>query len=313
MTTVVRRICLALLALYGAYAGLWGYFAPSSWYRGFPGLGVSWLPAFGPYNEHFVKDINAMFLGLAVLSVVAFCWIGSRSLTNLAGATWLTFNALHTIYHLRHLDMFAPSQRIVGVLALAVVLLLTAPLLVPSRQNPVPGHRRGQRIVLAFLFLTGAGTGFWAYFAPQGWYDTFPGFGVSWLPQLGPFNEHFAVDVGAMFLAYAMLSGLALLRVHDVVLVRAAGLTWLVFNVLHLVYHLTMLGMYRPVDQVLNVVVLVIEAVLPIFLLVSRNQSRGTHVNRTQSGTGTATRPARVGTGGVPGHDAAGNGQQEGS
>jgi hypothetical protein len=106
---------------------------------------------------------------------------------------------------------------------------------------------------------------------------------------------------------------LAFVRVHDVALVRAAGLTWLVFNVLHLVYHLTMLGMYRPADQALNVVFLVIEAVLPIFLLVSRNKPGGTHVDRTQSGTGTAAGPASIGAGGVSGHDAAGNGQQEGS
>jgi hypothetical protein len=73
MTTLVRRVCLALLALYGVYSGLWGYLAPNSWYRGFPGLGMRWVSPFGPYKEHFVKDINAMFLGMAVLAIAAFC------------------------------------------------------------------------------------------------------------------------------------------------------------------------------------------------------------------------------------------------
>jgi hypothetical protein len=130
------------------------------------------------------------------------------------------------------------------------------------------------RIALALLFLVGAVTGLWAYFAPHAWYVTFPGFGHSWLPQLGPYNEHLAADVGAMFLAFAVLSLIAFLRVRDVHVVRAAGLTWLVFNALHLVYHLRMLGMYRPVDQVLNVVTLVILLVLPLIVLFPAKRRR---------------------------------------
>lgn len=53
-----------------------------------------------------------------------------------------------------------------------------------------------RRILLAFLLLTGLVTGAWAYVAPMSWYTTFPGFGLSWLPQLGPFNEHLVKDVG---------------------------------------------------------------------------------------------------------------------
>lgn len=128
------------------------------------------------------------------------------------------------------------------------------------------------RIALALLFVVGAVTGLWAYFAPHAWYTTFPGFGHSWLPQLGPYNEHFAVDVGAMFLALAVLSLVAFLRVRDAGIVRATGLTWLVFSALHLAYHLRMLGMYDRVDQLLNVVVLVILLVLPVLVLLPANR-----------------------------------------
>ncbi len=62
------------------------------------------------------------------------------------------------------------------------------------------------RSVLAVLGGSGAVTGGWAYAAPRRWYDTFPGLGMSWLPQLGPFNEHFVKDVGAMFLAMAAVT-----------------------------------------------------------------------------------------------------------
>src|SRR5258707_688116 len=71
----------------------------------------------------------------------------------------------------------------------------------PSHTGLLRGHRGMntslQRGLLGFLAVTGAVTGLWAYVAPRNWYDTFPGMGLSWLPQLGPYNEHFAKDVGA--------------------------------------------------------------------------------------------------------------------
>jgi hypothetical protein len=56
----------------------------------------------------------------------------------------------------------------------------------------------------------GAHTGGWAYFASRHRYRHFPGFGLSRLPQLGPYNEHPAKDAGAMFPALASLSLFAL-------------------------------------------------------------------------------------------------------
>ena len=41
--------------------------------------------------------------------------------------------------------------------------------------------------------------------APRHWFATFPGLGLSWLPQLGPYNGHFARDVGAFFLGLTVL------------------------------------------------------------------------------------------------------------
>ncbi|MGP4017570.1 hypothetical protein [Saccharopolyspora sp. 5N708] len=99
MTHVVRRICLILLILYGIYTRLWGYFAPTSWYARFPGFGLNWLPPFGPYNEHFVKDVNAMYLALVTLTLATLLWMARQSMVHLTGAVWLTFNVLHLIYH----------------------------------------------------------------------------------------------------------------------------------------------------------------------------------------------------------------------
>lgn len=45
---------------------------------------------------------------------------------------------------------------------------------------------------------------------------------------------------------------------------QVAGVGWVVFNVLHFSYHVTMLHMYEPLDQVLNVIVLGILIVVSI-------------------------------------------------
>ncbi len=72
-------------------------FAPISSYDAFPGLGLSWLPQLGPYNEHLVKDVGAMLLALAVLSVVALWHADDGRSSRMAGAVWLAFTVLHSV------------------------------------------------------------------------------------------------------------------------------------------------------------------------------------------------------------------------
>ncbi|MDG4664882.1 hypothetical protein [Mycobacterium sp. 236(2023)] len=129
-----------------------------------------------------------------------------------------------------------------------------------------------QRILLGVLTLVATGTGVWAYFAARHWYDTFPGLGLSWLPQLGPYNEHFVRDVGAFFLGLTVLSVATLLHVTNTTLVRVSAGAWTMFNVLHLILHLQMLHHYSPRDQVLNVVALgtLLLVSLALFLPVRR-------------------------------------------
>ena len=110
------------------------------------------------------------------------------------------------------------------------------------------------RVLLTVLAFTAAFTGGWAYVAPRSWYESFPGFGLSWLPQLGPYNEHFCKDTGAMFLALLVLSVAAIAYVNNGTLVKITASAWLTFNVLHFVYHMSMLHMYNTRDAVLNVV-----------------------------------------------------------
>ncbi|MCR3750082.1 hypothetical protein [Lentzea californiensis] len=124
------------------------------------------------------------------------------------------------------------------------------------------------RISLAFIAVTSAYVGIFAYFAPRTWFDTFPGFGLRWLPQLGPYNEHFAKDVGAAYLAFTALSLMALAHTRKQAVVPLAGAALLVFNTLHFVYHLTMLHMYAPLDRALNVVLLGLLVVMSVILVI---------------------------------------------
>ncbi|MET7847421.1 hypothetical protein ABZT48_04085 [Streptomyces avermitilis] len=121
---------------------------------------------------------------------------------------------------------------------------------------------------LGLLAVTGLYTGTWAYFSPTGWYANFPGFGLSWLPQLGPYNEHLAKDAGAMFLALTVLTVITLRSMHNTRLVQTTGAVWLLFNVLHFSYHVQHLDMYNTRDQVLNVVFLAALVLLSALLLV---------------------------------------------
>src|SRR5262249_3285328 len=90
----------------------------------------------------------------------------------------------------------------------------------------------------------------------------------TWLPQLGPYNEHFAKDVGAMFLAMAALAAVTFVLIANQTLVRVTALTWLVFNTLHCAYHLPMLHMYDARDAAINVIVLAVLVLAPAVLFV---------------------------------------------
>ncbi|OBF46401.1 hypothetical protein A5787_11610 [Mycobacterium sp. 852002-50816_SCH5313054-b] len=131
------------------------------------------------------------------------------------------------------------------------------------------------RSVLALLGVGGAVTGGWAYAAPRHWYDTFPGLGMSWLPPLGPYNEHLAKDVGAMFLAMAAVTAVTFVLAANQTLVRATAVMWLVFNTLHCVYHLSMLQMYDTRDATVNGILLPLAVLAAAALFIPVRSAAG--------------------------------------
>jgi hypothetical protein len=131
MNSTSRRILLAAAAILGAYVGLWAAFFPESFYDAFPGLGLTWISADGPFNEHLIRDVGGLYLGLTAASVGA---IFSRTAApgRVVGLGWAVFGAIHYGYHLLHLQGSAID--VVGnVVSLGVSLALGIVLALPAR------------------------------------------------------------------------------------------------------------------------------------------------------------------------------------
>ena len=137
MSLNLRRVILAILAVTGAYTGVWAYFAPRHWHAHFPGFGFSWLPQLGPYNEHLSKDAGAMFMALAVLSLIALRSVRSDMVARITGLVWLTFNIPHLIYHLQHLHMYNTLDKVLNVVVLSLLVIASVALLLPVARQRV--------------------------------------------------------------------------------------------------------------------------------------------------------------------------------
>ncbi|MGW4328245.1 hypothetical protein ACWEKR_20355 [Nocardia sp. NPDC004573] len=98
---LLTRIVLAVLAVQGAIIGLWATLAPQSWYTSFPGFGVRWVAADGPYNHHLAADVGSFFLALTAVTVAALV-VDRTTAARLAGVGWLTFGVPHFLYHVLH-------------------------------------------------------------------------------------------------------------------------------------------------------------------------------------------------------------------
>ena len=122
------------------------------------------------------------------------------------------------------------------------------------------------RIALALLAVVGLQVGLWAAFAPQSFYDDFPGAGRVWVSADGPYNQHLIRDVGALNLALAVVAIVAFVTLSRAA-VLAAGGAWLAYGVPHLVYHLRHLDPLEGADQVAVPVSLFLSVVLGALVL----------------------------------------------
>ncbi|MFB2596918.1 hypothetical protein ACEXQE_03910 [Herbiconiux sp. P17] len=140
MNSTYRRLLLAATAALGAYVGIWAAFFPESFYDAFPGFGLTWISADGPFNEHLIRDVGGLYLGLAAASVAAI-FARTAAPGRVVGLGWAVFGAIHYGYHLLHLEG-SPADVVGNVVSLGISLALGVLLALPARPvvvTPVAG------------------------------------------------------------------------------------------------------------------------------------------------------------------------------
>lgn len=127
------RAGLLFLLLVSLSVGPWAQFAPASWWEGFPAFGRGWASFDGPYNEHMIRDVGGLQLGMAVVLLAALLR-PAVVLVRVAGLASVAWQAPHVVYHLVHVgdlptlaDQVAQSVGIIAALAVAVALLVAGP------------------------------------------------------------------------------------------------------------------------------------------------------------------------------------------
>lgn len=118
-----RRIALAVLAASALQIGLWAAAAPSGWFRTFPGFGLGWTAADGPFNEHLSRDVGNLFLALGVFTV-AVILRPDRFWVRAAALAWLVMSVPHIAYHALHADLLPAWSSAASLAALAITVVI---------------------------------------------------------------------------------------------------------------------------------------------------------------------------------------------
>ena len=105
---------------------MWAQGFPRSFYDDFPGMGRVWVAVDGPFNEHLVRDVGGLNLGLAFVAVLALV-TGSTLLARAAGGAALLYGVPHLLYHATHLDPYDTGDTVAMIGSLGVAALAAAP------------------------------------------------------------------------------------------------------------------------------------------------------------------------------------------
>jgi hypothetical protein len=127
------RPALLVLMLTQVVVGTWQLLLPRSFYN------LYWVELLPPYNEHLMRDVGGLNLGLAVV-LGASALIMERRLVATALLAYLTFAVYHLVFHVTHLENFPQADAVAqtSVLTLGVVFPLVL-LLVAWRAGTAHG------------------------------------------------------------------------------------------------------------------------------------------------------------------------------
>jgi hypothetical protein len=129
------------------------------------------------------------------------------------------------------------------------------------------------RVLLAWTALTALFPGVWATIAPRGFFTGFPGFGLHWVDRLGPLNLHMTADVGAFYLAFALLLGWAAWRPSRE-LVLPVCVAWSLFSLVHAAWHAGHLEGWSVADGVAQTFALVAVLAAPLVVIALARRDR---------------------------------------
>jgi hypothetical protein len=114
---------IAVLAVTPASVGIWATVSPRGFYDDFPGAGHAWVSLVSSYDEHLVRDVGALYLGMLVLLALAWLWL-DRRLVQAALAAYAVAALPHLVYHCTALENFSTGDAIAEIAALALNVLL---------------------------------------------------------------------------------------------------------------------------------------------------------------------------------------------
>jgi hypothetical protein len=140
--TVLQKAALVVVGFGTGVVGLWAQVFPRSFYDDFPGMGRVWVAVDGPYNQHLVRDVGGLNLGLTFVVVVALV-TANVAVARAAGGAALIYGLPHLLYHATHLGPFDTGDAVALVTslsfaALAAVVALAAPAAATGTAAPPP-------------------------------------------------------------------------------------------------------------------------------------------------------------------------------
>jgi hypothetical protein len=124
------------------------------------------------------------------------------------------------------------------------------------------------RATLATVAASDLVTGLTALLTPRAFYEGFP-FGLGWVADLPPFNEHLTTDVGAFYLAFGLLLGWAAFTLERALVLPLCA-AWSLFCLAHLGFHAAhadALGAADAVAQTIGLVVVLAPAAVAVAVL----------------------------------------------
>jgi alkylhydroperoxidase family enzyme len=105
------RFLLLALGIPQALIGFWALLAPQSFYDDFPAGTDGWVNVLGPFDEHLVTDVGALFVALGFL--LAFAAVSLRRGNVIAAAiAWLIFSIPHFLWHVFNLEPYGTADAV---------------------------------------------------------------------------------------------------------------------------------------------------------------------------------------------------------